>query len=115
MKSILFTLTIFLAIAAKKCRREKTDSIPSCIQQKIDQIKKEPKWNPPAEVCEYSYKGKRVFYFSSNCCDQYNQVVDDNCNYICAPSGGLTGKGDRKCEDFNSSATKLRLVWKDER
>jgi hypothetical protein len=115
MKSILFTLVIFLTIAAQKCKKERGDNIPSCIQQKIDEIKKQPKWNPPAEVYEYKYNGKRVFYFSSNCCDQYNTVYDESCNYVCAPSGGITGKGDAKCADFNSKAEKVRLVWKDER
>ena len=115
MKSILFTLTIFLAIAAQKCKKDNLSSIPGCIQQKIDQIKKEPKWNPPAEVREYEYKGKRVFYFSSDCCDQYNVVVDENCNYICAPSRGITGKGDGKCEDFATNAREVGVVWRDER
>src|SRR3954471_7539612 len=92
MKSILFTLVIFFAIAAKKCNKDQPDKIPGCIQQKIEQIRSEARWNPPAEVHEYIYNGKRVFYFSSNCCDQYNGVYDENCNYICAPSGGITGK-----------------------
>jgi hypothetical protein len=113
MKSFFFTIVIFLTIAAEKCQKE--NSIPVCIQQKIDQIKKEPKWNPPAEVHEYSYNGKRVFYFSSNCCDQYNEVYDENCNYVCAPSGGYTGKGDMKCADFKENAKEIRLIWKDER
>ena len=115
MKSVLFTLVIFLTIAAEKCKRNQEEKIPACIQQKIDQIKKEPKWNPPAEVHEYNYQGKKVFYFSSNCCDQYNIVYDENCNYLCAPSGGITGKGDGKCVDFNENAKEVRLVWKDER
>lgn len=115
MKSVLFTLTIFLTIAAEKCRKDREQAIPACILQKIEAIKKEPKWNPPAEVREYDYNGKRVFFFSSNCCDQYNAVYDADCNYVCAPSGGLTGKGDRKCEDFLSKATEVRVVWKDDR
>ena len=114
MKSILFTFTIFLAIAAKKCGPQK-DSIPACIQQRINDIKSQPSWNPPAEVYEYSYQGRRVFYFSSDCCDQHNVVVDESCNYVCAPSGGYTGKGDMKCADFNATATKVKLVWKDDR
>lgn len=114
MKSALFTLTVFLNMAAQKCHKSNT-KLPACIQQKIEQIKKEPKWNPPAEVREYEFQGKRVFLFSSNCCDQYNVVYDENCNYICAPSGGLTGKGDRKCEDFGAKAKEVGLVWKDER
>jgi hypothetical protein len=115
MKSILLTSLIALAAAGKHCNKDRVAVLPSCIQQKIETIKKEPKWNPPAEVYEYNYKGKRVYYFSSNCCDQYNIVVDEQCNQICAPSGGLTGKGDLKCQDFKDSAQLVKLVWKDER
>jgi hypothetical protein len=115
MKSVLFTLVIFLTIAAQKCKKEFDDDIPVCIRQKIQQIKKEARWNPPAEVYEYRYDNKRVFYFSSNCCDQFNAVYDEQCNYICAPSGGITGKGDMKCKDFNDKAVKVKLVWRDER
>jgi hypothetical protein len=115
MKSVLFTLVIFLTIAAEKCKKDSEKEIPTCIQQKIDEIKKQSKWNPPAEVYEYRYNGRRVYYFTSNCCDQYNVVYDDKCNQICAPSGGINGKGDMKCGDFNEKAEKVRLVWKDER
>ena len=114
MKSILFTLIIFLTIASQKCRKDAPGNIPECIQEKINQIKKEPKWNPPAVVREYEYQGKRVFYFSSQCCDQYNVVYDEHCNYICAPTGGYTGKGDRKCEDFMATAKEIGVFWKDE-
>jgi len=115
MKSILLTSLIVLTTAGKHCTKNQAAALPSCIQQKIEEIRKQDKWNPPAEVYEYSYKGKKVYYFSSNCCDQYNTVVDEQCNYICAPSGGFTGKGDMKCQDFKDSATLVKLVWKDER
>ena len=115
MKSILFTLVVFVTIFANKCKKNHAEDIPSCIQRKIDQIKQEPKYNPPAEVHEYSYNGKRVFYFTSNCCDQYNVVYDEQCNYLCAPDGGFTGKGDGKCKDFQTNAKEVRLVWKDNR
>jgi len=115
MKSLLLTLAIFLTMVAEKCKRDKEERVPVCIQQKIDQIKKEPKWNPPAEVHEYIYNDRRVFYFSSNCCDQYNMVYDENCNVVCAPSGGITGKGDGKCSDFNNNAKEVKLIWKDDR
>ena len=114
MKSVFFTLTIFLTIMAKKCNAPK-QGLPSCISKRIEEIKKQPQWNPPAEVYEYSYNGRRVFYFSSDCCDHYNTVVDENCNEVCAPSGGITGKGDGKCDDFKTNAKMVKLVWKDER
>lgn len=91
------------------------EGIPICIQQRIDSIKKEPQWNPPATVEEYTYKGERVFLFSADCCDQFSTLVDKNCNTICAPSGGITGKGDGKCNDFNEIAKLVKIVWKDER
>lgn len=90
-------------------------SMPRCIQNKIDAIKKEARWNPPATVTRYLYKGKYVYAFSSNCCDQFNYVYDDQCNVICAPSGGFTGKGDNKCPEFAKEATEEMLIWKDER
>ncbi len=114
MKSILLTSFIALAAAGKTCMKSQP-ALPSCIVQKIEAIQKQEKWNPPAEVYEYRYKGKTVYYFSSNCCDQYNTVYDDQCNYVCAPSGGYTGKGDMKCQDFKDSAQLVKLVWKDER
>lgn len=113
MKYILLLLAIPL-LSESNCSKKK-DLIPACIQQKIDQIKAEPRWNPPAEVNEYLYNGSHVYLFSSNCCDQYNVVYDENCNPICAPSGGFTGKGDGKCPDFNEKAEHIKLVWKDER
>jgi hypothetical protein len=89
--------------------------IPTCIQQKIDSIKQLPVWNPPAEIVEYEYGERKVYLISANCCDAYSVAVDSNCNYVCAPSGGFTGKGDRKCVDFFEKAKLVRLVWKDER
>lgn len=98
-----------------QCRKDSLEGLPLCIRQKIQRIKLEPVWNPPATVHEYEYNGRTVYGFSSNCCDQYNVVVDEHCNYICAPSGGFTGKGDGKCADFAEKAKLVRLVWKDER
>jgi hypothetical protein len=123
---VLIGLIALVSITAKECSKRTTapqadvketnaQTLPSCIQQKIDSIKNQPKWNPPAEVNEYVYNGKTVYLFSADCCDQYNVVYDAQCNYVCAPSGGITGKGDRKCEDFNTAAKLIRVVWKDER
>ncbi|MCW3107763.1 MAG: hypothetical protein JWQ09_2269 [Segetibacter sp.] len=89
--------------------------IPICLAKTIDSIKQGHVWNPPAEIHEYENEGKKVYAISANCCDQFTTVVDANCNYICAPSGGFTGRGDGKCPDFFNKAKHIRLVWKDER
>lgn len=44
-----------------------------------------------------------------------SRLFDENCNRICAPDGGKTGKGDGKCPDFFEKRTDEKLVWKDER
>lgn len=94
---------------------EVLQKIPVCIARKIDSIKSQRVWNPPAEIYQYDYAGKNVYTISSNCCDAFTTLVDENCNYICAPSGGFTGRGDGKCPEFTTKAKQVRLVWKDER
>lgn len=122
MNTLLLFAFVSLSVAYQQCGQkataassESTLGIPSCVQARIDEIKKQPRWNPPAKVEEYNYNGKRVFLFSSPCCDQYNIAVDDSCNQVCAPSGGMTGKGDRKCLDFGEKAKLVSVVWQDER
>src|SRR5437763_814749 len=118
MKSLLLTGFIIAMVAScDKERNSNSDhsSVPACIQTRIDDIKKQPKWNPPAEVNEYLYNGKKVYLFNANCCDQFITLVDDSCNPICAPSGGITGSGDRNCPDFYQKAHFIRLIWKDPR
>jgi hypothetical protein len=102
------------ALQTNSCNKSKIQT-PACVQQKIDQIKAQAKWNPPAEVNEYTYQDKQVFLFTSDCCDQFIMLYDGSCNYICAPSGGFTGKGDNKCSDFYEKAKHVRLVFKDNR
>jgi hypothetical protein len=123
MKYILLML-LGTILMSETCKNKKNaagqqaagmDSIPSCIQQRIDSIKKEPRYNPPAEVNEYSYKSKRVFLFSSDCCDFFDPLYDSACNYIGAPRGGFTGRGDGKVPDFDKEARHVKLVWKDPR
>lgn len=114
----LFMKFIFIAIAGLtflsfQCKKEYTGS--SCINAKIARIKSKARWNPPAEVNEYIYQGKHVFLFSADCCDQYYELYDESCNLVCAPSGGLTGHGDGRCNDFYTAAQHVRLVWKDSR
>jgi hypothetical protein len=129
---ILLSLLLFILLVSETCKEKKerkktnaenaaspeqelTDKIPACIQLKIDSIKKQPRYNPPAEVNEYRYNDKRVFLFTSDCCDNFNLLFDNNCNYVCAATGGITGKGDLSCTDFTEKAKHIKLIWKDER
>jgi len=71
--------------------------------------------NPPASIIQYDYKGQTVYYVSSPCCDQYNNLYDKSKTLVCSPSGGITGKGDGKCPDFDSEKKNEKIIWADTR
>jgi hypothetical protein len=110
-----YFFAIGIVLLAKAGCKDGSGSVPSCVQQKINEIKTQDPWNPRAEVNEYMYNGKKVYLFSSNCCDQYNMLYDADCNALCAPSGGFTGRGDMKCNDFKEKASEQKLIWRDTR
>jgi hypothetical protein len=114
MKTFFFAS--FLAFSLLNCRHENLDpSIPACIQGKIDELKAQPKTNPPFQVTRYIYAGTTVYYVPSPCCDQFNYVYDSNCRVVCAPDGGIAGTGDGACKDFRANAKFDKVVWTDER
>lgn len=115
MKIRFVVLAGTLAACASASNQNTAATLPLCVQQRIDSIKARPVQAPPATVYRYQYKGKTVYAFNAPCCDQYNAVVDADCRYLCAPSGGFTGRGDGKCPDFKTAATDETLIWKDER
>jgi hypothetical protein len=97
------------------CDKEAVDDLPPCVNNWIELVKKGPVFNGPARVYEYEYGGKTVYLTTADCCDQFNLLIDKECNPVCAPSGGISGKGDGKCADFNEKSKLVRLVWEDNR
>ncbi len=89
------------------------DFIPLWLTQMIEDFEASPVANPPRRVIQYQYKGNVVYYITSPCCDQFNNLYDIEGNIICAPDGGITGNGDGRCPDFvdNDGA----VVWEDKR
>jgi hypothetical protein len=86
-------------------------ALPTCIKNKIDSFKLKEAHEKPQRVLEYIYKGKKVYYVVMPCCDFFNEVYDDKCNFLGAPDGGFTGKGDGKIPDFFEEAKSEKLVW----
>jgi hypothetical protein len=86
-------------------------AMPTCIKNKIDSFKLKETHERPQRVIEYVYKSKKVYYVVMPCCDFYNEVYDANCNFLGAPDGGFTGKGDGKIPDFFEEAKSEKLVW----
>jgi hypothetical protein len=86
-----------------------------CIETKIEEFQEEPLANPPIEIYQYFYNGNLVYFVSAPCCDMYTTLYDENCNIICYPSGGITGEGDGRCNDFFETRSDEKLIWKDDR
>jgi hypothetical protein len=124
MKLILVLMAIPFLVASECGKKKKTgeeqkevveqvkDSVPACVRRMIDEGNSKTPSNAPTQVSEYLYKGKKVYLTTAPCCDQYNGLYDDNCQHLCAPTGGITGKGDGKCPDFSTTAKFVRLVWR---
>lgn len=104
----LFAFLAISFLSASDCNQ----GLPACVKRIIADAKEQGLPDAPVQIDEYRYKEKRVFLFTAPCCDHYNTLYDENCNPICAPSGGITGAGDGKCTDFASTATFVRTLWK---
>ncbi len=111
-------LRIFIYIsvlAMASCMRlDLAKEVPACVTKQIREIANEEPQHPPTEVWEWKTDGITYYYFTSGCCDRFNYLYDSNCNVVCAPDGGITGKGDGKCPEFRGTVEKT-LIWKDTR
>lgn len=111
-KSLAYFMVILLALGCKsKDKKPAQNDLPDCISKEIDAIKQHKEQNPPIAIREYEYDGKRVFFYEADCCDQFDELYDMNCNIICSPSGGFDGVGDGKCADFGKNAKMVKVIW----
>jgi hypothetical protein len=115
----MLTLWLFVILSQGRtgCKdQSQNESSPAdCIETIIAEIEKKPVQNPPTIIWQFNYEGNVVYYIPAPCCDQFNPVYNTKCTLICHPDGGLTGKGDRKCDDFFVLAKNKRIIWKDSR
>lgn len=85
------------------------------LQAKIWEFQSQPVTNPPRVVSKAVYGGKTVYYIAAICCDIPSQLLDEDGQLICYPSGGITGRGDGKCASFVVDKSALSTVWQDAR
>jgi hypothetical protein len=101
------------------CKKLKDSKLPKdcakCINKEINNIKSKKVSNPAGSIWQYDYNGETVFYIPARCCDIPSRLMDNNCNFICSPDGGITGKGDGNCTDFFGKRTNEKLIWQDDR
>jgi len=101
--------------ASARIAESDTTARPLWLKARIDEVLAERKRNPITRILRYNYGGQTVYYISAPCCDQYSQVYDTRGKLVCQPDGGITGKGDGQCRDFEKTKTNEKLVWQDPR
>ena len=92
-----------------------TTARPAWLKARIAAVLAERKLNPLTHIYRYQYRSQMVYYISAPCCDQYSEVFDQKGRLLCNPDGGITGKGDGKCPDFDKNKSNEKLVWRDPR
>jgi Domain of unknown function (DUF6970) len=111
----LFLVCVVCIAGLATCKKDPFP-VSACIQQKIDSLKNSPQRTPPAEVHAWNYRGRTVYLFNAPpCCNEFVKVLDENCQYICSPSGGPLGFGDSLCVDFYQEAKYIGSVFRDNR
>lgn len=103
---ILFILIIF-AVAIGVNSQNKTDdeesdeesgnktALNTILNNKKESIR---------QIDKYEYRGKIVYLLTRDMCsDCFEELYDSQGNYMGAPSGGITGRGDGKFLDFNAA------------
>ncbi|MFD1468054.1 DUF6970 domain-containing protein [Hymenobacter caeli] len=118
LQPFCWALLSILPLVASQCRETASEPGPNCgasIQTKIAELQAQPKGNPAYEIWQYTYHGQKVYLVTSSCCDQYITLYDECLNVLCAPSGGITGRGDGRCPEFYQLSTNRQLVWRDPR
>lgn len=88
---------------------------PKWVQDLIAKLQAEPVANPPAFLIRYSHAGTSYYYLPPRCCDIPGKLFNAEGKAICAPDGGLTGKGDGRCPDFVHGLKNGVKIWEDQR
>lgn len=103
--SILLIIAILLMVSCKKNQAEK--NIPVCIEKIINE---QNSFDKPRSIWRWEVDGKTYYYLLAQCCDQFNVLLDESCQNICAPDGGITGQGSGDCPTFKGTIKKT-LIW----
>jgi hypothetical protein len=114
MLNKLYILLVVILLACTDQKPEPCINNPnSWIQQYIEKGKDET--GTFSAIYSYLYQGAKVYLvvYEARCCDQFDSLLlDKDGNKICHPSGGISGKGDLQCRDFDVLKTDEILIWK---
>ncbi|WP_295551974.1 hypothetical protein [uncultured Pseudacidovorax sp.] len=67
------------------------------IVQEIRRLESDPSAKSTLPLRRVWYLGQRAYLLTPPCCDLFNHLYSAEGRLLCAPSGGLTGRGDGSC------------------
>jgi hypothetical protein len=88
-------------------------TVPRCIENMLDQTDPQTK-APIIGLARYELEGKYYFELMPECCDQFTSLYDEDCNFVCHPGGGITGRGDGQCPDWVENLSNRKTLWEKE-
>ena len=110
---LMFVLVVLAVGCSSTTEPTKEPTKPPWVLKLIVEFQLQPVGNPPQSIWQYEFAGKTVYYVPPQCCDMFGSLYDADGTYICAPDGGIAGRGDGRCPNFRAERTNERLVWKD--
>lgn len=113
MKKLLPLIILSLTLLGCTARNipGNSDQDPKWVKALIDEIEAQPLGTSPSAIEKCNYQAKTAYYITAPCCDNYNYLYDENNKVICAPDGGITGRGDEKCPDFSAVKKSCEVIW----
>ena len=89
--------------------------LPPWLQAHLARVNADERHPSVIAVREWPYQGRTVYEIQAGCCDRFNELYDAQGTYLCAPSGGYTGRGDGKCPDAvaarETAGDQVRKLW----
>lgn len=104
----LLLLALYSACGGSKAASKEP---PKWVTEMIDSFENKVKHSVGASISKYAFDGDIVYYVLMPCCDQFNELYSESGDLLCYPDGGITGKGDGKCPEFDSGAELLETIW----
>jgi hypothetical protein len=108
-------LALTVALGAACARPVLNDDAPDWLTTLVAELERKPVANPPALLAQYEYKGQTVYYLPPRCCDVPSELYNAEGTVLCAPDGGITGRGDGRCADFFTERKNEKIIWRDKR
>lgn len=113
--SIFFLGFLVSILCLFSCEKNPTEPLfPPCVRAKVDSIILRPVNFKPAELWLWKINGVNYYLLTSECCDEYNYLYDEDCAVYCAPTGGDNDQGNGSCQ-LQGKKIRKTLLWKDTR